>query len=165
MKIPFENMPAYAKIWVYQTDKNLTRHESETIEASLNEQVNEWAAHGAPLMGAFKILHNRFVIIAVDETYNGTSGCSIDASTNWLKMLGQNLNINFFDRSIAYLSTDDLKTVDFLKVKNEIAQGNINSETIIFNNLVNTISDYQQNWKIKAEDSWLKKHFVTLPVE
>lgn len=165
MKIPFENMPAYAKIWVYQTDKNLTRHESETIEASLNEQVNEWAAHGAPLMGAFKILHNRFVIIAVDETYNGTSGCSIDASTNWLKMLGQNLNINFFDRSIAYLSTDDLKTVDFLKVKNEIAQGNINSETIIFNNLVNTISDFQQNWKIKAEDSWLKKHFVTLPVE
>lgn len=165
MKIPFENMPAYAKIWVYQTDKNLTRHESETIEASLNEQVNEWAAHGAPLMGAFKILHNRFVIIAVDETYNGTSGCSIDASTNWLKMLGQNLNINFFDRSIAYLSTDDLKTVDFLKVKNEIALGNINSETIIFNNLVNTISDFQQNWKIKAEDSWLKKHFVTLPVE
>lgn len=165
MKIPFENMPAYAKIWVYQTDKNLTRHESETIEASLNEQVNVWAAHGAPLMGAFKILHNRFVIIAVDETYNGTSGCSIDASTNWLKMLGQNLNINFFDRSIAYLSTDDLKTVDFLKVKNEIAQGNINSETIIFNNLVNTISDFQQNWKIKAEDSWLKKHFVTLPVE
>ena len=153
MQLPFENMPPNAKIWVYQTDKNLTLQEIETLQTTLNEQVNEWAAHGAPLMGAFKILHNRFVIIAVDESYNNTSGCSIDASTNWLKTLGQNLNINFFDRSIAYLSSNDIKTVDFLNVKNAIANGDIKPETPIFNNLVNTISEFKQNWKIKAENS------------
>jgi hypothetical protein len=74
----------------------------------LNEQISSWAAHGAPLAGAFEIFYNRFVIVAVDETYNGTSGCSIDASTGWLKKLGMELDINFFDRSIAYMSENEL---------------------------------------------------------
>lgn len=163
MQIPFENMPNTARIWVYQTDRVLSETEFETVQIALNEQINNWAAHGAPLAGAFKILYNRFVVIAVNEAYNGTSGCSIDASTGWLKELGQQLNINFFDRSIAYLSENEIKSVDFLVVKKAVLEGEILPTTIIFNNLVNTLADFLQSWKIQAKDSWLKKYFISVP--
>ncbi len=163
MLFSFENMPDYARIWVYQTDKKLSEKESELIQTTLNEQISQWAAHGAPLAGAFKILYNRFVIIAADEHQNATSGCSIDASTNWLKSIGTELNINFFDRSIAYLSDNEIHTVDFLKVKNEIGDGNILPDTITFNNTIITMIDFHQNWKVQASSSWLKKYFVAIP--
>jgi hypothetical protein len=161
MQIPFENMPPNARLWVYQADKNLNEKEVNLLQESLNEQIEHWAAHGAPLLGAFKVLHQRFIIIAVDESYNGTSGCSIDASTNWLKALGQQLNINFFDRNIAYIADNEINTVDFLNVKRLVLDGLLQPNTLIFNNLVNTIHDFNQNWKIEASESWLKKYFIT----
>ncbi len=162
MLIPFEKMPKHARIWVYQTDIQLTEYVEQEIEGVLNEQIGNWAAHGAPLAGAFQILYNRFIIIAVDETINGTSGCSIDASTNWLKEIGARLGINFFDRSIAYLFDNEIDTVDFLKIKTSIEAGKILAETFVFNNMVNTIEEFNQNWKAAAETTWLKKYFTKI---
>jgi hypothetical protein len=160
MLFPFENMPNYSRIWVYQTDKNLSDKEADLIQVALNEQISHWAAHGAPLAGAAKIFYNRFIIIAADENQNATSGCSIDASTNWLKSIGAEMSINFFDRSIAYLSENQILSIDFLGVKKLIIDGKISTETIIFNNLVANIGEFKQNWKQKAANSWLKKYFT-----
>lgn len=159
MLLPFENLPSTSRIWIYQADRNLSDSEVNIIQNTLNEQVGNWAAHGAPLAGSYQIQYKRFVIIAVDEAYNGTSGCSIDASTSWLKALGNELNINFFDRSIAYFSENEIKSIDFLKVKNAVSDGEITPKTLIFNNLVSSIADFHVNWKIQAEQSWLKKYF------
>lgn len=160
MLLPFENMPDYARIWVYQTDKNLSENEVQLVQSALNEQISHWAAHGAPLAGAIKIFYNRFIIIAADESHNATSGCSIDASTNWLKSIGAELDINFFDRSIAYLSENEIHTVDFLQVKMLISEGQILPDTTIFNNLVANMAAFKQNWQQKATESWLKKYFT-----
>lgn len=164
MLFPFENMPNHSRVWVYQTDRKLSDKESEIIQTTLNEQISQWAAHGAPLAGACKIMYNRFIIIAADEQQNATSGCSIDASTNWLKSIGAELNINFFDRSIAYLSDNEVHAIAIAQIKEAITNGLINADTIIFNNLVNTLIDFKNHWKVPALESWLKKYFTNIPV-
>jgi hypothetical protein len=161
MLISFDNMPSYARIWVYQADRSLTSSEVLAIEQYLSNQVADWAAHGAPLAGSFQVLHQRFVIVAVDEKQNAASGCSIDASTRWLKDLGQNLAINFFDRSIAYWHNNSIQTVEMLKIKPLVAEGVITPDTIIFNNLVANIDDFQAKWQVKAGDSWMARYFKT----
>lgn len=159
MLIPFNKMPEYARVWVYQADRNLSDAEVQYIQQILDGQINNWAAHGAALVGAAMVLHKRFVIVSVDETHNQVSGCSIDASTNWLKNLGAEMSLNFFDRSVAYVQGDEIKTVEILKIKSLVAEGMLTPNTPIFNNLVPTIGEFNKAWNVLAGDSWMKRYF------
>ena len=95
MYIDFDKISQNARIWVYQTNHQLADNEIVAIENYLKPAVNQWAAHGASLLVSAKVLHNRFVIIALDQDMNEASGCSIDASTRWFKELGEALNVDF----------------------------------------------------------------------
>lgn len=161
MLIPFDKMPDYARVWVYQADRNLSDAEVQYIQQTLDFQVNNWAAHGAALVGAATILHKRFVIVGVDESHNQVSGCSIDASTNWLKNLGAKMNLNFFDRSVAYLQSDEIKTAEMLKIKTLVAEEIITPDTLIFNNLVSNMGEFKKTWNVSAGESWMKRYFQT----
>ena len=164
MFIPFEKLPDYARVWVYQADKALNNAEQNHIQQVLEEQVNQWAAHSVPLVGSVQVLLNRFIIVAVDEVQNQASGCSIDASTRWLKELGAAMNLNFFDRSVAYVDGDEIKTVEMLKIKSLVAEGIIQADTIIFNNLVPNIGEFKANWQVAASASWMKRYFQQVAV-
>jgi hypothetical protein len=145
MYISFEQIPSSARIWIYQANRAITDSERHEIENTLKPAVSQWAAHGASLLASVKVLHNRFVIIALDENQNEASGCSIDASTRWFKELGNRLNIDFFDRSQAYVDESGL----------------ISPDTIIFvnNNNIHTLADLAGQWKVKASESYLKRFF------
>ena len=78
MHVPFEKQPKSARVWIYQADRALKYQESRFIEKNAKAFCEQWAAHGVALKSSFKILHNRFLILAVDEQANMASGCSID---------------------------------------------------------------------------------------
>lgn len=164
MLILFSNMPDYARVWVYQANKNLTDLEVQTIQQILENQINNWAAHGASLAGSVQVLHNRFVVVAVDEIQNQASGCSIDASTRWLKDLGNEMNVDFFDRSVTFFQNDLLQTVEVGKIKSLVTEDVLTPNTLIFNNLVSNIKEFKDGWNIKASDSWMKRYFQTVTV-
>lgn len=162
MYIDFDKIPQNARIWVYQSNRQLTDNEASTIENYLKPAVNQWAAHGSSLLASAKVLHNRFVIIALDQSFNEASGCSIDASTRWFKELGETLNVDFFDRSQAYLDGAEIKTFSVFQSKKAVESELISPETIIFNNVnLVTLGDLSSKWQIKAIDApTLKRFFV-----
>jgi len=162
MYVDFDKIPQDARIWVYQANRQLTDAEANTIENYLKPAVNQWVAHGASLLASAKVLHNRFVIIALDQNMNAASGCSIDASTRWFKELGDTLNIDFFDRSQAYLDGNEIKTFSVFQYKKAVESGIVSPDTIIFNNItLSTLSDISEKWQIKAIDApTLKRFFV-----
>ncbi len=159
MLIPFHQLPSHARIWVYQANRNLTDIEVNHIQKTLESQVNNWAAHGAPLLASAKVFYDRFVVVGLDENQNAASGCSIDVSTHWLKDLGAALGIDFFNRSILFWQNEELKSVEMLQIKVLVAEEIINPETLIFNNLVSNLQDFLNNWQVKAGDSWMKRYF------
>ncbi len=162
MYINFNEISQNARIWVYQANRQLIDNEAITVERYLEPAINQWAAHGASLLASATVLHNRFVVIALDEAQNAASGCSIDASTRWFKDLGEALNIDFFDRSQAYLDGEEIKTFSVFQSKKSIENELIFPETIIFNNnTLATLSDLSDKWQIKAIDApTLKRFFV-----
>jgi hypothetical protein len=162
MYIDFDKIPQDARIWAYQSNRQLTDNEANTIESYLKPAINQWAAHGASLLASAKVLHNRFVIIALDQNMNAASGCSIDASTHWFKELGEALNVDFFDRSQAYFDGDEIKTFSVFQYKKAVESELISAETIIFNNTtLSVLGDLSSKWQIKAIDvPTLKRFFV-----
>ena len=166
MYLPFDEIDFDSRIWIYQTDRVLTSEEVATLTEMLKSVLNGWEAHGKALTASGKVFHNRFVVIAVDESQEMPSGCSIDKSVNWLKQIGSEMQINFFDRSPAWLDEAGVvHSVALSEVKQAIKDDLITERTTVFDNLVQTKAQWMNRWKIAASNSWMKKHFNQTPSE
>ncbi|GGC03758.1 hypothetical protein [Dyadobacter sediminis] len=161
MYIPFSDIDLQSRVWIYQADRTITNEEAGIITEMLKASLDEWKAHGKPLTASAKVFEHRFVVIAVDESDELPSGCSIDTSVHWLKEIGQRMNIDFFDRSLAYF--DDNNTVQTMavpKIKQAVMDEVITPYTTIFDNQVANKAQWLKRWKIRASDSWLSRYFA-----
>lgn len=160
MFIEFNQMPEHSRIWIYQTDRQLDKSELAAIDLALRHFTQQWEAHQHPLQASYQILYNRFIILAVDASYYEPSGCSIDKSVAMIKQIEQEFALNLFDRlAIAYLENTRVITLKIKDLKEKLAQGEFSSQTIIFNNAVQSKGELSKNWQIPAGQSWLAKYF------
>lgn len=159
MLVPFNDLSAEARVWVYQLDRELTDLEKSKIELVMKDFCGQWQAHGAPLQTSFQIAHNHFLILAVDEKAGNASGCSIDGSVRVLKELGTRLNIDFFDRTkAAFLIDSKVELYPITKLKDLFVTGVLNASMPTFDNLVYTKSAYLENWQVPIAQTWLSKY-------
>jgi len=160
MYIPFEELPKNSKIWIYQSDRKLSEEEVKIADEILNDFVTNWAAHSTPLEASFIIKYNRFIILAVNQEHHPASGCSIDASVRVIQDLEQKFKVDLLDKMNVTYKTGEFiahKTlIDFKKMAKEKA---VNAETIVFNNLVNTIEEFEDFWEVPASESWHGRFF------
>jgi hypothetical protein len=170
MFVPFENISPQARIWAYQIPRNLTEAETKTVSNILHDFVQNWQAHQQNLQASYQILHNRFIILAVDEHFEAASGCSIDKSVAVVRQISTLLNVDLFDRlSINYLNhsqniSDNLsnntwETAKVASLKTKIEKQEFTANTIIFNSLVQTKQDLLTNGIVEASKTWVKKYF------
>lgn len=154
----FKNMPSDARLWVYQNKRILSDAEVKAIEAEGLKFISDWAAHGASLKASFDVLHNLFVVIAIDEKQAMASGCSIDKSVHFMKELEQKFNLNLFDRmQVAYRSSNEIKICKFSDFEKLATQGLVNASTIVFNNMVSSKAAFDLDWEIPLKQSWQNK--------
>lgn len=161
MYIPFDEIDFGARIWIYQSNRELSPEQAGTLTETLKAALNHWDAHGKPLLASGKIFHNRFVVIAVDETHESPSGCAIDKSVSWMREAGIAMNIDFFDRSVAWIDgSGHIRLTPVPRVRDLIFEEEILPATQVFDNLVATKAQWMTRWKVAAESTWLKKYFV-----
>lgn len=155
----YNDMPANARVWVYQSNRPFTSAELPDAEAQLQEFAQQWVRHGKLLKSWGGILHQQFVVLMVDEQALAAGGCSIDASTRMLKNLEKQYNITLFDRlSIAYRTPDgQIKTITRSDFEQLLNSGQITGQTPVFNNLVNTKLQLETEWEIPLNQSWHKQ--------
>ena len=162
MKVDFNLLPDYARIWIYQADRPFTPEEKKIIGEWSESFLTEWTAHGNALKAGSAIFHDHFLVIAVNEKVNGVSGCSIDASLHFIRSVEAQLDISLTDRSkIAWMADEEVRITDLKSLKDEIAYRRITPDTLIFNNLVQTKGALSNQWLIPAGDSWMSKYFNT----
>lgn len=162
MYIPFEQMPSHARVWVYQANRNLEEGEVSVILEKSKAFLAQWTAHKQNLHASANVFYARFLVIALDEERSAASGCSIDASVHFIKSLESALQIDFFDRTkIAFLepTSQTLFVEDMKQLKQKVAEGIIQSHTLVFNNLVENLAQLQNEWKVPVQQSWLLRYF------
>jgi hypothetical protein len=144
-----------SRVWVYQSDKKLTDGQVEQIAQRLNSFTTVWTAHNNQLKAKAEIRYNRFLILIVDESQAGASGCSIDKSVNFMKSLEQEFGINLFDRfNLAYRNESEVVSLPRHDFEEQLKQGSINTGTIVFNNLVQNLTELDTKWEVPFKDSW-----------
>ena len=160
MYIPFEEMPAHARVWVYQANRTLTDAERTEIEQHLQRFVSQWTAHSQDLKASAKVFPDRFVVISVDENHHQASGCSIDASVHFVQELEKHYKLDLFVRTeLAYVNGEEIKTTPVKSLKQHIIDGEIQADTQVFNNLVANVGELREKWQTEAKNSWLSRYF------
>ncbi len=144
------------KVWIYQADRFFTQPELQEAQSKLDSFIAEWTAHGSQLAGKAEIKYNLFIVLTVDEEIAQVTGCSIDKSVRILKQLEEELNIGLFNRTlISYRDNENnIQLVSREVFEALCKEGEVNADTIVFNNLAQTESEFNNKWEIPFKDSW-----------
>lgn len=158
MLIDFNSLPTHARAWLYCIPRPLSDDEVQIVTKVLENFCTHWEAHKEPLETSFQILHKQFIILAVDESIHGASGCSIDSSVKVIRELGTMLQADLFDRQFAaYWQAGKLEIVPL----NVFKTLNISGETFVFDQTFTTIGELKKREHINITETWLKRY---LPV-
>ncbi|MCX2482546.1 ABC transporter ATPase [Pedobacter sp. MR2016-24] len=152
-----------SKVWIYQSDREFSTDEQQAIQLQLNDFTSQWKAHGHQLQAKAEILYNYFIVFIVDEASAGTTGCSIDASVRVIKGIEQEYSVDLFNRfNMAYKVDDKVVVLNKEDFETLISIKKITRDSIVFNNLVQTLEDFENKWEVPLRDSWHNKVFADL---
>lgn len=159
MYVDFNSLPDTARVWIYQSHRGLKPEEVTRIDSILKEFVGSWKRHGEDLKASFQVSYDQFIVLAVDESHNDVSGCSIDASVNVIKHLENELQIDLLNKmNVSFKDGENINTVSLKEFKDYARQQKINANTVVFNNLVTSKREFESSWEVEAGKSWHAKY-------
>ena len=155
MNVKFDNLPDNSRIWIYPSNRPFSKAELETLTADLSKFLSQWTAHNQNLQAAFELPYNRFIVIGVNQQAVQTSGCSIDSSIRFIQDLESKYGVTLLDKMNVTFKQGDFLAYKPLDEFVKMAKAkSVSKETIVFNNLIDTIKDYKQSWEVPARESW-----------
>jgi|DewCreStandDraft_4_1066084.scaffolds.fasta_scaffold205087_1 hypothetical protein len=164
MFIPFEKLPPQAKVWIYPLSRALAPTEELGIGEKLKAFVQQWKAHGHDLKASFKILHSRFIVLAVDEEYHAPSGCSIDSSVHAVADILQSAGLQLADRGqVFFLINNTIQNISVTRLRQSLNEGIWNADTLVFDTSVTTYGELNQN-PVSAGKTWLVRYLKQVSV-
>ncbi|WP_027126353.1 hypothetical protein [Gelidibacter mesophilus] len=155
MLVDFNTLPEESKVWIYQANRSFTDDEIVEIESKLDTFLSNWAAHGSDLQAGYLVKYKRFIVIALNQNVNNATGCSIDASVHFIQQLEKDYHVDLLDKmNVSYKQGDFIAYKTLLEFKKMAKDKAVSKNTIVFNNLVNNIMEFNENWEVPASESW-----------
>jgi len=161
MYVPFEQLPASARVWIYQASRPLTKSEETSIQPLLSRFADEWTSHGRTLQASLVVLHHQFLVVGLDEAVADASGCSIDASVRFLRELEMHLGVSLLEKSqLAFLIDDQVQLFDRRQLRAAVEAGQLNSSTPYFDATVARKEALATLFPAPAGGTWLARYFA-----
>ena len=154
----YKNLPNNARVWIYQSDREFTSEEIEIVSVKAVDFINQWTRHGDDLKGSFTFKYNQFLVLAVDESFNTVSGCSIDSSVRFIQALEKELQLELMNKmNVTFKDNEHINLVKLADFQRYAKEQKVTLETIVFNNMVATKEDFENKWEVPARESWHKR--------
>lgn len=165
MWVPFEQLPATARLWVFTSPVPL---DTALIHPALQTFVQSWTAHRQDLRASGALYQGYFILLAVDESQTAASGCSIDKATHFVQELGKSLNLNFLekrryfyrngDQPIHAVDPQTIQAVDHQTMQAAVQDGLVTPTTLVADTLVSKVGDLDRLW-LPFGESWHRRLF------
>lgn len=142
---------AQSKVWVYYSEISFLEHKEE-IESMLHHFIVNWKSHGNQVHGYGCTIGGHIILLAADTSLGEVSGCSTDSSVHFIKELGTDFGLNFFDRELVLLLTENsIKTTKLTDLKHIV------SDTPVFNPYFNHLENWRETFVQKLSESKYKR--------
>ena len=144
-------LPDDSRIWIFGISPALDSHRSDELLHRIDRFLTTWSAHQMPIVSARDLIHQSFLLIAVDKA-SETSGCSIDRMFGLLRELERDLHVSILDPNRVFHRGADggVHTLSRAQFR-ESGDGNV----VVFDTLAERLGDVRSGrWERCARDSW-----------
>ena len=146
-KTLFPEMPDESRVWTYLCNRSLKDQEANLIEDQIKKFTRSWKAHQKPLSADGQLLFNQYIVLAVDESIERISGCSIDSSVHFVKTIENNLEVDFFNRlNVLVLKNEAPKLISYHDMST--FKGDF-----VFNPRIENLGELRDNWLVEIKDA------------
>lgn len=155
--VPISALPPDSRVWCYGTSDRPAESVVSSLGTALRDFLQTWTAHRADLRAGFEWIHDRFLVIAVDESVAGASGCSIDALTSHIGQLESVGGIEILDASPIWYrdQSDSISRMTRDEFRAASANGDVDQSTRVFDLTVDRLEDVTSGrWEVEAGRSW-----------
>lgn len=162
--VAFDALPDSARLWVFAAAAPVTGAAVGVLLQRVDAFLDQWRAHGAPLVCARDWRDDRFLAVAVDEAATDASGCSIDALFEALRELEAQLGTSLVGSGLVYCR-DANGTVTAMTrpaFRAAAAAGAVTSDIPVFDTTVITAGSWRTAFEVPASASW---HARLLPAQ
>jgi hypothetical protein len=160
MRIPFSSLAPESRLWIFAAERALTPDEQTRVLAVVDEFLDQWRAHGRPLAAARDLRYGQFLLVGVDESAEGASGCSVDGMTRTLAALERQMGVEMLSHApVLYRSAEGVVRVPRPTFGERAKAGEVTPDTIVFDNSLTRVGDLAHKWEVPASASWHGKAF------
>ena len=156
--LQFSDLPASARLWIYGAERTLTPDEVQALEDHMAGFLAQWQSHQQAIAPSWQMFHDRFVVIGVDESMVGLSGCSIDGMVRNLRAFNEAADVDFAGGGnlVFYrIPGGEIRRVDRLTFRDLAKQGAVDEDTIVFDTTVASAEAFRAGkWEVPLRDSW-----------
>ena len=155
-RVPITSLPDHARLWVFAAERPLEGAARDQLLADVDAFLDHWNAHGMPLTCGRDLVHDQFLMVAVDEQAAGVSGCSIDALTRGLREHERRLGMALLDNGpVHYRVTEGVSRVSRAGFHALAEAGTVTPDTVVFDNTVPDLGAVRVGrWETPARGAW-----------
>lgn len=161
--VPFADLPDASRLWIFASPEPLAPDAAGELLRRVDAFLEEWQAHGHPVVGGRDWRYDRFLLVAADEEATGVSGCSTDALFRIFKGAERDLGITLLDGSLVwYRQGNEIRSTTRAGFRVRVRRGEVTAETVVFDNTAATVGDARAGrWERPMRESWHGRAFGT----
>lgn len=162
-RVTFESLPDHGRLWVFPAMRDLTEEECEACLSTVDDFLDGWAAHGAPLQSGRELRERRFLLVGVDVDAEAPSGCSIDALVNRLRAFGAELGTSLIDHaSIWFREGAAVRSATRAEFRRLASEGKLGADTRVFDTSLTRIDQLRAGaLERPASETWHGRAFFS----
>jgi hypothetical protein len=157
--VPFETLPDASRVWVFGSDKPLSDEGTKALLDGVDRHLADWKAHGAPLTVSREWRDGRFLVVAVDQSTAGASGCSIDGLFRVPQQLEREAGASLVGGGRVFYRDDHgvVQSTSRAEVGTLASSGFITKDTVVFDTSVTDLGTFRACFERRAKDSWVNE--------
>ncbi|NIJ44418.1 hypothetical protein FHR24_000857 [Wenyingzhuangia heitensis] len=158
MLVDFNELENNAKVFLYPSNKKFHPELLEEINTKVDDFVNQWVSKHE-IDAGYQIKYQRFIIIAINQNKPITT-LIIDELVTFIFKLQLEHEIELLDKlNVCFKQGEYVQYKDVKEFKKLIKNKSVNTNTIVFDNLINTKKELESDWELPAEDTWYSRMF------
>lgn len=155
--VPFQALPADSRVWVFASARPLRDGDAAALLDEVDQFLERWQAHGAPLRSAREWRDDRFLAIGVDPTAEQASGCSIDGLFRGLQTLERRLGTTLVAGGRVFYRGEDgaPQSARRAEVPGLFERGALTDDTPVFDTSVTSAAAWRESFVRPARETWV----------
>lgn len=155
--VSFESLPDASRVWVFGSDRKLTEEGTATLLKGIEEHLSHWKAHGEPLTVGSQLRDDRFLVVAVDQSTAGATGCSIDGLFRVLQGLETKVGASLVGGGKVFYRDNhaEVQSTTRDQINGLMQSGAITRDTVVFDTSLTDLGAFRSGFEKPAKESWI----------